>query len=602
MFKQKYLKYKLKYLSLKEKFNKINQQGYGITASTAEDSDTISQTELNKKIIIYDYDTKAQLYEINKYDEDKTPHTLTSLTYFILNELKKNPENDTIEITHINLYKTIISGTKTYCDKGINGKINNDLPNTTSDMYCLQIKKPISVHDQIPKSIKTGHIITLSNGDSFDFNVVGNVIRGENGFTGNGKMTYNLIINNIIYNISYEGDIINNYENGNGLKISIKSDTKDKLIEEGTFTNGKLKRGKIIFNDGIIAETVTKINPDTKKATSGWFNNLDLFGFGKLSYPNGETHEGIFAKQILYGTIKFPTGQIIETKNGYFKNFYLNNYGKITYPDGTICEGKFKDAVLHGKGKIYEPDGYFEEGIFKDGILFKGKKNVPNRYIAEGKFKINGLNGKGKICFAYDKSCEEGIFKDGKLHGQGKISQPNKYIVEGNFNMGKLNGIGKIINLQSGIKKEGMFQNGLLHGKGEMTVDFITYKGNFYKGELDGVIEVIDYIGKKKIETYKRGILIQESNKLPNDTNIQTNIQTESKLVTPPLSLIITPNTTPIKSIQNTSILPTTPSKKKISQQNVFSTPTKENKLDKQNSQETSQTPQTPQTPQTFNK
>ena len=600
MFKQKYLKYKLKYLNLKKQ---LNQQGYGnqtesINSNSANsetvDSEKIDPIELSKKIIIYDYDTKKQLYEINKYDEEKLPHTFNSLIYFILTELKKDPNNIDIGIDHINLYKTITSGKQTYCDKGIYGKISMDLPDSsvsksTPDKYCLQIKKPISVEEQIPKRIKTGIKMSLANGDILDFKIDGNGIWKDNEYTGYGKMTYKIIINNIPHNISYDGKIVNSYENGYGVRKKLYPDTNKFLVEKGIFINGRLMRGKIIFSNNTIYETTTIRDNNGIEIGSGYFENLKIIGFGKITYFNGEIHQGVFNGEILFGTITTSKKTIIRSTNGFFKNSYLNNYGIITYADGTVYEGCFKDNELHGKGKRSDPDGHSEEGIFKDGILIKGKKISPNNFIAEGKFKNERLNGKGKICFAEDNLCKEGMFKEGYLHGQGKISKPHVFIEEGNFNMGKLNGKGKYIDLKTNTEHEGIFQNGLLHGKGKIimkssdgNVIFRIMEGNFYKGKLDGEIQITESNGEKNTNTYKRGQLILKTIQPIINNNFSLNNKSYDDHL-PSLSSITTPikekkqNTlnTPNKSTTPNISTPNLSTSTKLNTQNVPNSPIK---------------------------
>lgn len=572
MYKQKYLKYKLKYLNLKK------QIGYGFGSSnsnsnadtnTDSDSNNIDTVELSKKIIIYDYDTKKQLYEIDKYDKDKLPHTFTSLTYFILTELKKDPTNDLIKIEDINLYKTIISGSQTYCDKGTNGKIYMDLPTIpgiSSDKYCLQIKKEIPVKDQIPKIIKTGFNNTLSEGDMFDFSISGNIKQNEYGLSsGNGKMSYSVLISGIICKNNYEGDILNNREHGIGIRtiINMSSDTQRKLVENGSFINGNIVRGSIVFPDLRTVITTTQINNKTKKVISGKFIGTSLYGFGKMTFPNGTVCEGIFAKYLLYGSITEPDGTKIETTNGYFKDGKLNNYGKITFKDKVIYEGMFVDGKLEGKGKITEPNGYFEEGIFKDAILIKGEINKPNRYVLKGKFKNRKLNGKGEKFTVETNVREKGNFKNGILHGYGEIIKENEINVKGNFNMGQLNGKGEIIDLKKKIKKTGTFQNGLLHGQGELVTNGTSFVGKFYKDLIDGEIKITLPNGSIEIKYYNKGKLVdknQQLNQSSSELNKSSSEQNNLTLLNPQTP-IKTQQQTPIKTMPSDNLsLITTPS------------------------------------------
>ena len=534
-WEKKYLKYKIKYVQLKKQLESNGGMGSGsgsvgttnpvqesVSVATTNpvqesvsDSETNSDTETidrSKKIIIMDYETQTQLYKIDKYDEDGLSHTYTSLIYFILNELKKQPSIDgSISIENIKLFKTHSGGK--YCNKGMSGKINDILPDDTNDRYCLQVTKTISIAQQVPRIIQSGHNILINDDEMYDIKI--NDLSVATKYTGKGKLTYKINSDGVIHNYEYDGDIVNNIENGSGIRtdkyFSRKRNADEINIEKGTFINGSILHGEINYNSGTTYKT---------KGTKGRFEYNQLFGVGKITFPDINfmkgisSYDGIFVdSNILYGVINFFSGTKFETTNGYYKFNELNNFGKITFSDGVIIEGKFKDSQLEGKGKYVEPDGYYEEGIFKNGELKKGKKARGTRLVKEGKFKGEELYGKGKITYI-NGLIEEGIFKNSILHGQGKRELPNKFIIEGNFNMGILNGKGEARYIDIGITKQGSFQNDKLHGIGKMISNNITYEGNFVKDKLNGDIKVTKQDGTVEYCKYENDVEIRCRNQI----------------------------------------------------------------------------------------
>ncbi len=111
---------------------------------------------------------------------------------------------------------------------------------------------------------------------------------------------------------------------------------------------------------------------------------------GKITYENGDIHEGNFVEE------------------------ELNGLGKITYENGDIHEGEFVDGILQGSGKIIFNSGVIHEGNFVDGELNgQGKTIMTNGNIIEGSFKENKINGTGKL-----------ITLDGSLVGEFENGLP----------------------------------------------------------------------------------------------------------------------------------------------------------------------------------
>ena len=105
-------------------------------------------------------------------------------------------------------------------------------------------------------------------------------------------------------------------------------------------------------------------------------------------------------------------------------------------------------------------------------MIFSG-----NRY--EGLFKTNGnkppyLEKFGKM-FSVNGDFYIGIFKDGKLNGNGKIIYNDGDIYKGEFHDNVLNGHGKIKLRNATATIKGNFYNGLLQGKGSNNIYIYIY-------------------------------------------------------------------------------------------------------------------------------
>lgn len=90
-----------------------------------------------------------------------------------------------------------------------------------------------------------------------------------------------------------------------------------------------------------------------------------------------------------------------------------------------------------------------------------------NGDIYKGLFKDGKLNGEGEITYKVGHKYK-GNFVNNKKQGKGTFTFANGTIYEGNFENDQLTGQGKLTN-SSGITIEGNFKNGILNGKGTYT-------------------------------------------------------------------------------------------------------------------------------------
>jgi len=102
----------------------------------------------------------------------------------------------------------------------------------------------------------------------------------------------------------------------------------------------------------------------------GTFEGGEMFGPGRLTYPDGRVMEGSFQRGRMFGkgVATWPDGRRYE---GYFYDGRSDGLGIYTTAEGTVYEGKFKPgAKLHGWGTRRSPDGDTLIGEFRDGEPF----------------------------------------------------------------------------------------------------------------------------------------------------------------------------------------------------------------------------------------
>jgi hypothetical protein len=91
----------------------------------------------------------------------------------------------------------------------------------------------------------------------------------------------------------------------------------------------------------------------------------------KKTYDNGNVQEGTFENnKLVRGKWTLACGNVYD---GVFKDNKLIS-GKITFTNGDVEEGSFKGGKLHGKGKITFANGKIKVGYFNDGKLQNGRE------------------------------------------------------------------------------------------------------------------------------------------------------------------------------------------------------------------------------------
>ena len=212
----------------------------------------------------------------------------------------------------------------------------------------------------------------------------------------------------------YQGNWNKNYKmDGNGLYY-LKN---DKILIEGNWINGELRKGRVLFPEGEVYE--------------GEIKDSTFNGKGKLKSNNNDIYEGDF---------------INGEKTG---------IGKIIFNDGTIYEGDVEKGEFKGNGKMTWTNGYKYIGEF-DGPFLKGKGKLfgPNGDYYEGDFLNNLFHGKGKYIFNKNGNEYEGEFQYGTRKGKGIFTSKGNYIYDGNWDNDLPCGIGRLKNWEkNGILK-----------------------------------------------------------------------------------------------------------------------------------------------------
>jgi hypothetical protein len=146
-----------------------------------------------------------------------------------------------------------------------------------------------------------------------------------------------------------------------------------------------------------------------------------------------------------------------------------------------VEEGKF-DKDINGKGKIRSMLKRTGDG---PGREYKEPMFIPE--YAEGLFKNGKLEGEGKYTYA-DKMIDEGIFKEGHLNGKGKRtidSWRGGGVWDGTFAYGQL--VEGELRYSETYYLKGTFENGALHGKNcKYMYEEEVQEGTFVQGRLHG--------------------------------------------------------------------------------------------------------------------
>ena len=313
-YKQKYLKYKKKYLLLK------NLRGGNIYSNLniyiREKQATTANYNAPVKLETADVDRICEVFD---GDGDNIRHLRTQFKNYIKDKYGKEIRENEIIIAEAvppltNCAYLSTAPTKPLSDDTL---IKND---TT---YCIYYNPNVAV-TLLPERIATGNVF------------IPDIREGSREETKRYP-TYS--------------------ETGKFINFQLVKGTRNyygKHIDTGDFVNGELVYGKKTYGDNDSQE--------------GEFKDGQLID-GTIIFPSGRKEQGKFIDGILAdGSIIYPDGRKEE---GVFVDGRLSN-GSIIHPDGIREHGIFVDGRL-SNGTITYPDGRKEEGEFRDFRLVKGK-------------------------------------------------------------------------------------------------------------------------------------------------------------------------------------------------------------------------------------
>jgi hypothetical protein len=390
MYKNKYLKYKKKYLYLKNMLG-----GFKIRVYFYEDKTPIPDDYLDSI----------------GFDEGDNISTLKENIKEYLNNKKRLKSHRLEEVISSNLIN--VADLKVY---DISHKLKLDLENLTDneDLYYTITLPP--ANNGIPKKMKSGdEIAYVDKKEIKDIKIEGNVEDGEGKIT----ITYNpyeidAIIEglkfspvNLIRKVTSEGIFKNNMLNGNGIRIIEEkkykitpSSSLGDIIEEIEIRQTGIFENDVLNGKGI----VTTINGDLIQGN---------FIKGKLNGPGIYNYKGFYYSDPTYFKI-----------NGIFKDDKLNGEGEesiriLNEKKLKIArKGSFIEGELNGickEIKFYDPYNSINEIelLNSDSI-----SDTISMIIREGEFSVDMLNGQGKQTFIENgsiKGIEEGEFANGIL-------------------------------------------------------------------------------------------------------------------------------------------------------------------------------------------
>lgn len=341
---------------------------------------------------------------------------------------------------------------------------------------------------------------------------------------------------------------IQTFKNGsqNNKIVLIYKNTLDVVVSS---LNGDYLGG-IIYDKVDIpknTETIQVLNGYHKKTYSngyyeGNFVNGKRHGTGTYVFNDGCKYVGEFNNNVRegYATYYYKDGSRFE---GYFKNGI--RHGKGTYYDisGMKYDGEYYDDARHGKGLLYEVDGTCKELYYDKGTLLEEKiaiqKLTFNNGYYEGELKNGRIHGKGTYIWnSGDKYVGEwdngnfngfgtyyysngdryeGQWQNDKKHGKGTYYYKDGSVTRGNWENNKY----VIEKPVKGKDKdhlgeyEGTFLHGVRHGMGTLTRgDGSKLTGMWINGKLTGTAIANLKDGRKFIETYKDGLLIETHEKI----------------------------------------------------------------------------------------
>ncbi|KAL3309615.1 Radial spoke head 1 [Cichlidogyrus casuarinus] len=156
-------------------------------------------------------------------------------------------------------------------------------------------------------------------------------------------------------------------------------------------------------------------------------------GYGKAILPNGDTYEG------------------------YYVDGKRHGQGVYRFKSGARYFGDYKENKKHGKGVFYYPDGSHYDGEWiEDQRAGLGIYTYINGDTYQGDWRDNTRSGRGTYTFSQTGLKYAGLWKNGKMNGNGElVTDHHKYV--GTWKNGLVQGKGKYVFPRAGCIQTGEY-------------------------------------------------------------------------------------------------------------------------------------------------
>lgn len=181
---------------------------------------------------------------------------------------------------------------------------------------------------------------------------------------------------------------------------------------------------------------------------------------------------------------------------GELRDGVRHGVGTMEWVDGWLYEGDFREGEIHGTGKMTSPEGEVYTGTFDEGIRHGyGILIFQNGDVYEGSFVKGAITGKGLFQEKLTGYSYQGLFLNGKRHGEGTLKYNNAISYHGWFRNDLKEGFGEL-HQSDGQVFRGFFYRDVRHGEGVLNDldNAISYFQTWDNGELvaSKLIEVIE--------------------------------------------------------------------------------------------------------------
>lgn len=305
-------------------------------------------------------------------------------------------------------------------------------------------------------------------------------------------------------------------------------------------------------------------NTATGESYTGYFDQDQHHGEGRLVYRDGSVSEGTFQHSLLHGSGKHTDAISGISYQGMWKNDAFHGEGTLSDAKGASFSAYFMDGVLMmGRGELTLPSGREVTELLReitrctfvlparvlqvsgdaaaaplhvfsqeDKIIESVEAKDPKRKMLTTKTTyVSGIihfgpvhdglpHGLGRTVFPTGEEYE-GDYVHGVRHGQGFESTPRgKY--EGDWHNNQKEGEGQFVYADGKVYK-GLFQKNEPHGTGSLTYNKSMWKidGEFQNGQIVNGHGQFTYIDRVFFAEYAEGDLIRSGMYIRHDVFVK---------------------------------------------------------------------------------